>query len=542
MSAIASYELVPVDGGEALRLFAGATVVVGRGADADRVVADPTVSRRHARLEVTDAGVQIRDLGSSNGSFVKGRRIRDAEAAPGDAVAFGQVAFRLEAALELPAPPPPEPCTQDPPTTSTIVLSLPVDRVPGLPELAASRAAPDDPALPGGRELTRRKLALLVEVSKSLSGPGSVDEILDRIVGMVFQVMDVDRAALLLTDDDGELATRVARVRRCGDGAQVVPRSVARHVVDERVAVLTDDAQEDVRFGGASIVMQRVRSAMCAPLVVREGRVHGVLYMDNLHATERFQAADLEFLAAFSGIAAVAIENGRYAEQVRREELARANFERFFTPALAACIAGSSAGLELGGERRRVAILFSDIRGFTKLSESMSPEALADMLNEYFTAMVECVFRHGGTLDKFIGDGVLAQWGAPVSAEDDADRALAAAGDMLDALEDLNDRWRGGGRPELKVGVGVSVGEVFAGYIGSERRLEYTVLGDPVNVAYRLSSLASAGEILVTDTLMDALAVRPSVRAHGELPLRGKDHAVAVFTLDRSSLAPLGRS
>src|SRR5215216_4410884 len=208
---------------------------------------------------------------------------------------------------------------------------------------------------------------------------------------------------------------------------------------------------------------------MCAPLVGREERVLGVLYVDNLTTTHRFTDADLEFLVAFAGIAAVAIENSQLAERSRREALVRANFERYFAPSLAARIAASPDALTLGGEKRPVAVLFSDIRGFTALSETMRPDDMAALLSEYFTEMVECVFRNGGTLDKFVGDSVMAQWGAPIGSADDADAAMRAALEMMEELDKLNEGWRLVGRPELQIGIGLNYGEAFAGNIGSER-------------------------------------------------------------------------
>jgi len=272
---------------------------------------------------------------------------------------------------------------------------------------------------------------------------------------------------------------------------------------------------------------------MCAPLVGREERALGVLYVDNLTTTHRFGDDDLELLVAFAGIAAVAIENSQLAERSRREALVRANFERYFAPSLAARIAESPEALTLGGEKRPVAVLFSDIRGFTPLSETMRPDEIAALLSEYFTEMVECVFRNGGTLDKFVGDSVMAQWGAPLSEPDDPDRALHAAVEMLDALAALNGKWRGEGRPELQVGIGLNYGEAFAGNIGSERRLEFTVIGDTVNTAARLCAVAEGGEILITDELRRALRVPPPLAACEPIALKGKSSAVPVFRVAR---------
>jgi adenylate cyclase len=143
--------------------------------------------------------------------------------------------------------------------------------------------------------------------------------------------------------------------------------------------------------------------------------------------------------------------------------------------------------------------------------------------------MVECVFRHGGTLDKFMGDAVMAQWGAPIGTPEDADRAVQAAIEMMRALDGLNAKWRRAGRPELGIGIGLSYGEAFAGNIGSERRLEFTVIGDTVNTASRLCAAADAGEILLSDEIRRALQNPPPVEERPPLELKGKTHPVPVY-------------
>jgi len=159
----------------------------------------------------------------------------------------------------------------------------------------------------------------------------------------------------------------------------------------------------------------------------------------------------------------------------------------------------------------------------------MAPDETALLLTEFFTEMVECVFRHGGTLDKFIGDAVMAQWGAPITEPDDADRALEAAVDMMRSLERLNTRWRVQGRPQLQIGIGLNYGEAFAGNIGSQRRLEFTVIGDTVNTANRLCAWAEGGEILITQALRDALMHSHPLVEHPPLKLRGKAEPVVVY-------------
>ena len=211
---------------------------------------------------------------------------------------------------------------------------------------------------------------------------------------------------------------KFARDKRGTNTAGAIPQSIARTALDDKVAILSDNAGEDTRFTGQSIVMQQIRSAICVPLMGSEERALGVLYVDYGHGpTHRFSDDDFDFCIAFAGIAAVAIENGEFAQRIQREVLARSNFERFFAPQIAQRIAESSETIRLGGDKRPVAVLFSDIRGFTALAESMRPEDMASLLTEYFTEMVDCVFRHDGTLDKFMGDAVMAQWGAPIGGD-----------------------------------------------------------------------------------------------------------------------------
>jgi adenylate cyclase len=143
------------------------------------------------------------------------------------------------------------------------------------------------------------------------------------------------------------------------------------------------------------------------------------------------------------------------------------------------------------------------------------------------------VFEHGGTLDKFMGDAIMALWGAPIAHEDDAQRAIACAVDQLGALEKLNQRWKEQGRQELRVGIGINFGEVFAGNIGSDRRLEYTVIGDAVNTASRLCSSAGPNEILISQTFYEQLTQPPNVETLEPIQVKGKANKIPVYRVKR---------
>ena len=532
-----TFKLLSTTGEQSVDIAGGRTILVGRGVTSDVPIYDPTVSRRHAELTATDGGVRVRDLGSSNGTFVNGSRVDDTVITAGDVVTFGKVAFSLIAVT----PPRPRPAVQAdsgafavPPAEATIVKQVVVEEPSALEERVARRSSARFVADMSAEERQAQKLSLLLYIPSELSKPQDVDRLLEKVVDITFKVMSVDRVSILMLEGaSGELVPRISRNRLDETGGARVPRSIARRAVDERLAILTDNAATDERFKGRSIVMQSVRSAMCTPLMGSDGKVLGILYVDNMTATNSFDDEDLEFLIAFSGIAAVAIENSRLTDRIRREAVVLSNFQRYFAPDLARQIASEAEAVQLGGSKRPVVVFFSDIRGFTSISEAMSPDEIASLLTEYFTEMVEVVFENGGTLDKFMGDAIMALWGAPIAHGDDADRAMRAAMEQQAVLDTLNAKWREEGRPQLQIGIGINFGEVFAGNIGSDRRLEYTVIGDAVNTASRLCSKAGPGEILISDPFYRSLAAPPDVEALEPLQLKGKALAVAVYRVKR---------
>jgi adenylate cyclase len=186
----------------------------------------------------------------------------------------------------------------------------------------------------------------------------------------------------------------------------------------------------------------------------------------------------------------------------------------------------------LGGQRREMTVLFSDIRGFTSVTERAQPEETVAMLNEYFTRMVDIVFRHHGTVDKFVGDMVMALFGAPLDDPQHADHAVEAALDMVDDLRGLNARWKADGRfAELDIGVGINTGPMIAGNIGSDAIMSYTVIGDAVNLGSRLESLNKQYDtrIIISDATRGRLTRRYTFRPLGEVVVKGKSHPVSIF-------------
>ena len=189
----------------------------------------------------------------------------------------------------------------------------------------------------------------------------------------------------------------------------------------------------------------------------------------------------------------------------------------------------------LGGEQREVTVLFSDLRNFTRMSEALSPEEMLTILNHYFTRMAAIVDKHGGVVDKYVGDALMALFGAPVASADDADRALRAALEMTTALDELNQQWHRRGLPTVGVGIGINTGVVVAGNMGSEKRLNYTVIGDGVNLASRLEKLTKTPEydarVIVSGATLAKAKDKYRTRRLGEVAVKGKQIPTEIFVL-----------
>jgi adenylate cyclase len=238
-------------------------------------------------------------------------------------------------------------------------------------------------------------------------------------------------------------------------------------------------------------------------------------------------------LAAFGGVAYQYFVEGREKRQVKKL------FSRYVSKDVFDQLMADPSSARLGGQRREMTVLFSDIRGFTTFSEQGEPEDIVAQLNEYFSRMVDVVFEHRGTLDKFVGDAVMALFGAPVDDPDHAEHAVQAGLAMLRELDALNRAWAGRGRPPLAIGIGVNTGDMVAGNIGSEAIMSYTVIGDAVNLGSRLESLNKqhGTSLIVSETTRGRLKGRYDIRPLGDVVVKGKTRPVAIYEVRETETA-----
>jgi adenylate cyclase len=275
-----------------------------------------------------------------------------------------------------------------------------------------------------------------------------------------------------------------------------------------------------------------LRSAMCAPLI-GGGKLFGVLYVDNLERPQAFTENEWNIFALVATQAGAAIDTLAAHEQIAKQVTQRAALERFLSPDVVEMIAKNPENVRLGGINQKVSILFADIRGFTSLSEKLAPEKIVEILNHYFTHVTDIIFDHGGTLDKYIGDGVMAVFGAPLSKGNDAENAVRAAQSIQRLVAELNRDAEERQWPQIRVGIGINTGIVTAGNVGSPRRIDYTVIGDSVNTASRLMSNAPPGKIIISEaTAADLPEGTFALRLLRPLRVKGKSKRIPCFSVE----------
>ena len=532
----------------------GAACTIGRAPDNAVVIDDPRASRYHAHIKSADEGSftivdgalingQLRR--SANKVFINGEPRYEHRLKNGDRVTIGASTLRFEQTVEERTS---EVRYDDKPLGHTQLLISANDVMTTVlhstsrEEVTTAASPARDKVL----ETLQRKaniLSALYEMSKTLGSVFDLDAIFAKATDIIFRSTPADRVVALLAENSGTgnledvklnpIAMR-ARDQKLDDHARKlsIGRTITRKVMKDRVALLSQDAASDEEFAGVdSIVSQGVRSTICAPLVA-ETRVHGALYADRLDPFAAFKPDDLELISAVAAQTAIAVENARAHERLAREEVARANYSRFLPEYVVKQMLDNPESFKLGGVNQSITVLFADIRGFTRLSEHAPPEKIVSLLNRYFSAMTDIIFAHGGTLDKYLGDGLMALFGAPTTTPEDASNALNAAVAMQRRIIGINQELREEGLGEIGVGIGLHTGEVTVGYIGSERRSEYTAIGDAVNTAARLESNARGGEILISEATSKAAGSRYKLKARDPITVKNREQPVPLFEVD----------
>jgi len=528
---------------------------IGRSKDNDLVLLDHTVSRKHAKITKTDQGHLLLDLGSFNGTVVNETLIQSALLKDEDIIKIGlntltyvsrsrtgklfKGTLTLSGGTDLGKEP--EPFIKASSETFSPMASqvLLVSKEPA--ESGKAMAFKKESEVPefkrelSALERTNKVLYVLYEISRQLNSIHDFGELLNKIMDLIFVVIDADHGFLILTGerDREELIPVVVKSREDQPAEQEslkASRTIINRVIRDGVALLTSNAMTDSRLDHAkSLLLQQIRSAICVPLW-RKDKIIGVIQLESVRLDNQFAQEDLELLKAIGSQMAMVIEQASLNEQIREEERIRNRLERFHSPQVIDMILkGGQETLDdmMEPKDATATVLFADINGFTALAERMPPREVNLILNDFFSRMTDILFHYDGTLDKYIGDGLMAVFGAPMEKEDDAERAIRAAQEMTQALGAMM-----AGMPDerkFSIRIGINTGKVVAGNIGSPKRMDYTVIGDAVNTASRLESIAKPNQILIGEETYERVQGKFNIRSVGPRKVKGKTLEVMVY-------------
>ncbi len=369
-----------------------------------------------------------------------------------------------------------------------------------------------------------REITLLYDIADKIAACLDTKEISRLIIKETLRRIPSDNmSVMLMNEGSGKLEILEACGREFSPKIRMgVGEGIAGDIFATGRSEIINDVTTDPRYVQGR---NKIFATMCAPLKTKEG-VIGVANISREKLGNGFTSGELKLFTAITSQAASAIENALLHIYKLKEERIRSNLERYIAPQLVKSIIESKKDISLDSTRCNITILFSDIRSFSTKCEKLTPEQIVGYLNEYFTSMAEIVFKHGGTLNKYVGDMIMAFFGAPTKFSDDAKRAVETAVEMQKTLKNIPDSWI---RDNFHTGIGINTGEVVVGNIGSPKHMDYTTIGDEVNIAERLESIAKGGEILVTRNTYDVTKDLFSFEEYGNVPVKGRVKPVEVF-------------
>jgi adenylate cyclase len=519
----------------------GERASLGRHPNQTIQLLDRVVSKEHAVVHrMQDGGFLLKDGGSRNGTYVNGEVVKGAiRLNDGDKITIGSTDLFFHSD----------------PKTQPLGVGRVTIHADGMDTHIRSRLASMDEEhfqpeikILDVASLRRdyEKLRISHELGQSIGLEMDLQVLLEKILEKAFEIFPADRGVILLRrGHGGELAMQLGMsvgqadellpllVRSRHGDADVdnvrISQTIINEILEGRQAVLSSDAMMDSRFNKShSIVLEQIRSTMSVPLLHDE-YVLGIIHLDSKIARGAFTEKDLQILTGFARQAAMMIEHNRLLEKMREEIRAREHLDRLLSPQLVEEVLSGRLELKKGGELRRGTVMFADIRGFTTLSEELAPQQVVAMLNEYFEYMVDILFQYNGTLDKFIGDEMMAVWGAPLSTDEDTLHAVRAAWEMQQMLLDYNEERAERGERIIQIGIGLNTGELVAGYMGSTRSMNYTVMGDTVNTAARFCSAAGPGETLIGENTFAEVGHLFETELLPPTKLKGKHEHVDIY-------------
>ncbi len=405
-------------------------------------------------------------------------------------------------------------------------------------------------------EFNKRSMRLTTTLMriKNLTKSLDRDQIFANTVEIITKGLDAKKVQLLLNDEkEGKLRIVKATGMKPSEYKNFeVPYeevSMITHLLDQKINEVTGGAgafgvkecEMDPQMKG--LIGKGVLSTILAAPIYAEGKLFAILNVEEMNNPD-YTRDDQNLLTTCADVAGLVMKNAKLysatmddlvsaqklsEDQLKQNEQLRGSLNRIVSPAVAEMIMSDPSALKLGGKKCEVSCFFSDIRGFTKMSENMDPTDIVEQLNVYFTRMTDILMELDGTLDKYVGDELMALFGAPVARSDDPIRAVLCGVRMLDALRELQEVWKKEGKPVIQIGVGVNTGIVTAGYMGSEKALSYTVIGDNVNLAARIMAQAKGMEMYITRATYERVKDYFDIEQRESIMVKGKSMPIEIF-------------
>ncbi len=490
---------------------------LGRSKECDIQLSDFSVSRTHCFLYEENGVWFIEDNNSTNGVLINGKKIQKSKVDIGDEITLGNFKLELVHTTEI--------------ASGTFYRTLhDFQRDYDLDGLSKV----EEKEMPQEEKRKSKVLSILIQMAKTLLTAESLDEVLNKIMEIVFEALDAERGYILLKTN-GNLEPKLIKAKKGELTKDSLPfsKTIIDQVINQKISLITHDALADSRFEeGKSIKIHQIRSALCAPLWNKE-RVIGMIYVDSPSKTGLFSMEDLDLLTALANMAAVALERAILTEKFKEEERIKNQLARYHSPSIVEEIikgkerTSSSLNASIISN---LTVFFADIAKFTTLTEKISPLELMAILNNFFSMATECIFEEGGTLDKFIGDAVMAFFGAPLPQKDHADKAIKCAIKLQKLLKEWNKKREEKGEEPLLLRIGIHSGNAIVGNFGSVKRLEYTALGSTVNIASRLEEyVAEPGQIVISEDCKKALKGEYNLINLGKFSLKGLTKEIYVY-------------
>ena len=498
---------------------------IGRLTENDITIKDDLISRYHAEIIQAEDGYLFKDLNSSNGSFNRGVRIYEKMLNDGDIITMGENIVLTFIHKQ-----------SDQQSSQVYITSKPI---PAHAIQARAAMEQGEAFLPASHingdnwQEDYEKLRLGNELLQKLDMHHDLNQNMQNIATKLLEIFPADRCAILLMDaKTGNLFPMTVKLQPGIKGPLSISRSIADEVQKTYSALLVADVREDQQFSiSNSLLLQEVHSVLCAPIIY-DNNFYGIIHMDSQKPAMVFSKQDLHLLVSLSKHIATVAANTKLIQSLEKDARDKAQLARLVPPSVIQKIQVGEIKLDQkGGSLKEVTILFADIRGFTNIAHNASATTVVDMLNHYFELIVNVVFQYGGTVDKFIGDEVMVLFGALTDIKFAEDRAIRCAFMMHGVLEQMNRERIERDEPPLEIGIGINTGVVVVGAIGSSQSMQYTCIGDAVNIASRLTSKAKAKQTIISEETFKRLNQKPKYEQLPDEPLKGIDRPVKMYSI-----------